>query len=365
MISLSKEPVDFLFAFSILPNMQSASPKIIVICGPTASGKSDVAIRLAKKFSGEVISADSRQIFKGMDIGTGKISRDSKVELLNYQSSTLGKAAYFSNSIPHYLIDVANPMEDFNVSHFKKAATVAIEDILSRGKLPIICGGTGFWIDALVNNIDFPEVEPDPELRSMLRSKSTQELFAMLSKLDPERAKTIDKNNPVRLIRAIEIAKKLGKVPPLCRHPELVSGSSGTLKQAQTLKQVQGDITYEFLQIGIDVPREVLNEKIKKRLDDRFHEGMVAEVENLHNPPAGGGVSWEWMEKIGLEYRWLARYLQGQFSMEDMREKLYFDIIHYAKRQMTWLKRDKNIIWLSNYEDIEKYAKDFLKAERP
>ncbi len=345
MISLSKEPVAFLLAFSILPNMQSASPKIIVICGPTASGKSDVAIRLAKKFSGEVISADSRQIFKGMDIGTGKISRDSKVELLNYQSSTLGKAAYFSNSIPHYLIDVANPMEDFNVSHFKKAATVAIEDILSRGKLPIICGGTGFWIDALVNNIDFPEVEPDPELRSMLRSKSTQELFAMLSKLDPERAKTIDKNNPVRLIRAIEISTALGAVPkPRTYHLEP---------------------SYSFLQIGIDVPREVLNEKIKKRLDDRFHEGMVAEIENLHNPPAGGGVSWEWMEKIGLEYRWLARYLQGQFSMEDMREKLYFDIIHYAKRQMTWLKRDKNIIWLSNYEDIEKYAKDFLKAERP
>jgi len=236
-------------------------------------------------------------------------------------------------------------MEDFNVSHFKKAATVAIEDILSRGKLPIICGGTGFWIDALVNNIDFPEVEPDPELRSMLRSKSTQELFAMLSKLDPERAKTIDKNNPVRLIRAIEISTALGAVPkPRTYHLEP---------------------SYSFLQIGIDVPREVLNEKIKKRLDDRFHEGMVAEIENLHNPPAGGGVSWEWMEKIGLEYRWLARYLQGQFSMEDMREKLYFDIIHYAKRQMTWLKRDKNIIWLSNYEDIEKYAKDFLKAERP
>lgn len=348
MISLSKEPVDFLFAFSILPNMQSASPKIIVICGPTASGKSDVAIRLAKKFNGEVISADSRQIYRGMSIGTGKVpgfldvipseaTTPQSVGVKSRDLERLQKITFISDNIPHHLIDIIDPMEDFNVSHFKKAATVAIKDILSRGKLPIICGGTGFWIDALVNNIEFPKVEPDQELRNILRNKSAEELFAMLSELDPERAKTIDKNNPVRLIRAIEITTALGAVPKPRTHSL--------------------EPSYSFLQIGIDVPREILNEKIKKRLDERFKQGMIAEVENLHK----NKVSWEWMEKIGLEYRWVSRYLQGQIGTEEMREKLYFDIIHYAKRQITWLKKNKEIIWLSGYVDIEKATKNFLE----
>ena len=321
--------------------MQSARPKIIVICGPTASGKSDVAIRLAKKFDGEVISADSRQIYRGLNIGSGKVPRDVKVELLNSQSSTLEEITYISEDIPHHLIDVAKPMEDFNVSHFKALANKAIEEILSRGKLPIICGGTGFWIDSIVNNTQIPEVAPNEELRSKLRSKSAKELYEMLLELDSDRAATIEKQNPVRLIRAIEIAKKLGKVP---------KPSTCNLEPS-----------YSFLQIAIDVPREELNEKIKKRLDERFEQGMLEEVENLHNPPAGGGVSWEWMEKIGLEYRWIARYLQDKISFEEMKRKLYFDIIHYAKRQMTWLKKNKEIIWLSDYIDIEKATRNFLE----
>lgn len=317
--------------------MQSARPKIIVVCGPTASGKSDVAIGLAKKFNGEIISADSRQIYKGMDLGTGKVLRDKSSPIFNDQFPMIKHdEGYFSEGIRHHLIDIAEPMEDFNVSHFKDTANKAIEDILSRGKLPIICGGTGFWISTLVNNINLPDVEPDEMLRSTLRNKPAEELFAILSELDPDRAATIEKQNPVRLIRAIEIAKKLGSVP---------KPSTYNLKPS-----------YSFLQIGIDISREILNEKIKKRLDERFENGMVKEVENLHEK----GVSWEWMEKIGLEYRWISRYLQGQLGMDEMREKLYFDIIHYAKRQMTWLKKNKEIIWLSNYEDIEKTVAEFI-----
>jgi tRNA dimethylallyltransferase len=317
-------------------------PKIIIICGPTSSGKSDAAIQLAKKFDGEVISADSRQIYRGLDIGSGKIPKDFTSEKLQVKSE---KNTYISGGIPHHLIDIAKPMEDFNVSHFKAAANEAIEDILKRGKLPIICGGTGFWINSIMHNMDFPNVEPDEVLRSMLHNKPAEELFAILSELDPDRAATIEKQNPVRLIRAIEIAKKLGTVP---------KPSTYSLEP-----------NYSFLQIAIDVPREILNEKIKKRLDERFEQGMIEEVENLHNlPPAGGGVSWEWMEKIGLEYRWIARYLQNKLPLEEMKEKLYFDIIHYAKRQITWLKRDKSIIWLSDSETINEKVSGFLKNRR-
>lgn len=304
--------------------------KIIVILGPTASGKSDVAIKLAKKFDGEIISTDSRQIYRQMNIGTGKVLGAWSVE----------HEAFISENIPHYLIDVVDPNEDFNVSHFKKLAEEAIEKILTRGKIPIICGGTGFWIKSVVDNMEFPKVKPDEVLRSMLRNKSAEELFQMLERLDSERAKNIDPKNKVRLIRAIEIVKTLGKVPP---HPQTPSP--------------EGRGGYNFLQIGIDVPREILNEKIKKRFDARFNDGMIEEVETLNK----NGVSWERLESFGLEYRWIARYLQNKISLKDMKQKLYYDIVHYAKRQMTWFKKDERILWLKCYDEIELATKRFLK----
>lgn len=309
--------------------MENAKPKIIAICGPTASGKSDVAIRLAKAINGEVVSADSRQIFRGLDIGSGKVPGTFDV----------GLGTFDSEGIPHHLIDVADPMEDFNVSHFKKEAEKAITNIIERGKIPIICGGTGFWIDSLVNNTALPDVKPDPVLRSMLRNKSAEELFKQLKKLDSVRARNIEVKNKVRLIRAIEICKAIGKVPEI-----------------QDTKYGIQNTKYEILQIGLSVPKEILDEKIKKRLVDRFGVGMIEEVENLHK----NGVSWEWLERIGLEYRWIARYLQKKVSLEEMQEKLYFDSIHYAKRQMTWLKRNKNISWLADYSEIEKAVNKFL-----
>ena len=301
-----------------------------MILGPTASGKSDVAIKLAQKYNGEIISADSRQVYRGMDIGTGKVTEEEQLMAV------------------HHMLDVVNPNDEFNISHFKKSAEKIIEDILNRKKLPIICGGTGFWIKTIVDNVQLPEVKPDKELRNTLSNKSTEELFKMLEKLDPERAKNIDPKNKVRLIRAIEICKTLGTVPKL------------------KVKRQTSNVKREFLQIGIDVPKEILNEKIKKRLEQRFDIGMIEEVHNLNK----NGVPWERLEYFGLEYRWIARYLQDKIELGEISaqggcasgamNKLYFDIIHYAKRQMTWFKKDKRILWLKDYSEIEKAVKKFL-----
>ena len=305
--------------------MPTKKPKIIVVMGPTASGKSGVAIQLAKKFGGEIISADSRQIYRDMNIGTGKVRGAWSVE----------RGAFISEDIPHHLIDVAKPQEDFNVSHFKKLAQEKIKEILQRQKVPIICGGTAFWIDTLTKNSNIPEVAPDEKLRARLAKKSVAQLFSQLKKLDSRRAKDIDKQNKVRLIRAIEICKVLGKVP---------------VRETQNLERGAWNTKYEFLQIGIEVPREILNEKIQKRLDERFKEGMTQEVSKLHKK----GVSWKWMERIGLEYRWISLFLRQKISETEMHEKLYYAIIHYAKRQMTWLQRNPNIIWCSDYKAIKK-----------
>jgi tRNA dimethylallyltransferase len=338
--------------------MSESKPKIIVIMGPTACGKSDVAIKLAKKFDGEIISADSRQIFKDMNIGTGKVERDpieSKIQDTRYEiqktfniqilksktEDSKNTKYFYSEGIRHHLIDIARPGQDFNVSHFKTLAEKKIEEILSRKKIPIICGGTNFWIDAITKNTKLPNVLPNVKLRQELDKLSAERLFAKLAKLDPERARNIDAKNKVRLVRAIEICEAIGKVPI-------------TTQVTSNWKLVT---KYEFLEIGLEVSREVLNEKIKKRLDERFESGMIAEVENLHKKK----VSWKWMERIGLEYRWIARFLQKKVSKEEMSEKLYFDIIHYAKRQMTWLKRNSQIHWHSDYKSIEKEVEKFLR----
>lgn len=324
--------------------MKKQVPKIIVVLGPTSSGKSGVAIELAKKFNGEVISADSRQVYSGMDIGTGKVLRDSSLKLKG--KSQKQSEGFFSEGIRHHLIDVAEPNDDFNISHFKKLAEKAIEEILTRGKIPIICGGTNFWIDAITKNTNLPEVAPNEKLRKILAQKSEQELIEQLEKLDPERAKNIDAKNKVRLVRAIEICSVLGKVP---KQSSAISHQPASSADWSSSK-------YSFLEIGISTEREALNTKIKTRLDERFAQGMIQEVENLNK----NGVSWERLENFGLEYRWIARFLQEKISKEEMKEKLYFDSIHYAKRQMTWLKRNKEIFWIKDYIEAEKEVGKFL-----
>jgi len=282
-------------------------PKILVIVGPTASGKSDLAVLLAKKFNGEVISADSRQVYRGMDIGTGKVTKREMA------------------GVPHHLLDVASPKQVYAVSHFKHDGEEALKAIFQRGKLPIICGGTGFYISALIDDLLLPEVPPNMMLRKRLEQKTAVELFAMLKKIDPARAKTIDAQNPHRLVRAIEIAQALGKVPALKRKSP-----------------------YNPLVIGILVPQDKLRERIHLRLKKRMRTGMIAEAKRLHE----GGLSWRRMEALGLEYKYLALYLQKKLTKTAMLAELEKEIVHYAKRQMTWFNKDKRVNWIHRDEKM-------------
>jgi len=291
--------------------------KIIAIVGPNASGKSNIAVKLAKRFNGEVISADSRQVYKGMNIGTGKITKKEM------------------QGIPHHLLDVASPKRTFSVAQYKKLAEKAIKKIFKKKKVPILCGGTGFYIQAVIDDISFPKVKPDWKLRKELEKKSTKELFEILKKIDPNRAKKIDKNNPRRLIRAIEIVKKTKKPVP----------------------EIKKESKYDVLMIGIKKEKEELKKLIEKRLKKRLKQGMIKEVENLKK----SGISWKKLESFGLEYKWIAKYLQKQISKSEMIEKLKKDIEDYARRQMVWFKKDKRIIWIKNYKELERLVKNFLK----
>ncbi len=294
--------------------------KIIVILGPTASGKSDMAVVLAKKFGGEVISADSRQVYKSLNIGSGKITKREM------------------KGVPHYLLDVANPKRAFSVAEFKRLAEKKADDILKRGKIPIICGGTGFYIQAIVDNLVFPEVLPNKQLRVKLEKKTTEELFKILRSKDSRRAKEIDSKNPHRLIRAIEIVTHLGSVPHL---------------------DVRRPNKYNALQIGIKTDDEKLKERIYARIIARLRTGMVAEVKHLHEQR----LSWKRMEALGLEYRYLSRYLRGKITKDEMIEQLNIATRQFAKRQKTWFKRDKRIKWftLGEMKKVEKEVERFLK----
>ena len=311
--------------------MQNEKPKIIVIEGPTATGKSDLAVFVAQKIegltampahagqAGEVISADSRQVYKGMDLGTGKITKKEQ------------------GGIPHHLLDVMSPKKIFTVVDWKKQTEKAIEKILKKGGVPIICGGTGFYIQSIVDDVDVPDVPPNKKLRASLRKKTTDELFEMLKKLDTTRAGNIDPKNPVRLIRAIEIADAIGHVPEFKRNAP----------------------KYKILQIGLILNKEGLAEKIHTRLIKRIKAGMIREVRGLQKK----GVSWKHLYDFGLEYRCIGQFLQKKMSKNEMLAKLTTEINRYAKRQIAWFKRDKKIKWFNPKEraKILSTVKKFLK----
>ena len=282
--------------------------KILVIVGSTASGKSDLAVELALKFNGEIISADSRQVFKGLDIGSGKITQAER------------------RGVPHHLLDVVYPRTIFTVTKFQKLARKKITEILAKGKLPIVCGGTGLYIKAIIDNVDFPKVKPDLKLRADLEKKSTDELLKILQKLDSAKASEIDSKNPRRLIRAIEISTSLGLGNLVTKFP------LGNL------------ITkWEMLQIGIKIDREVLKEKIANRFLKRVKQGIIQEAKKLHQT----GLTYKRFSEIGLAHKYLALYLQGKISKEEfIRESIKAEQ-KYAKRQMTWFQRDQRIHWFA------------------
>ncbi len=299
----------------ILGNKQ----KLLVILGPTATGKSDLAVKIAKQFGGEIISADSRQVYRGLNIGTGKITRKEM------------------RGIPHHLLDVADPKKRFTVVKYQELAREKIAAIFSRGHLPIICGGTGFYISALIDSVILPDVPPNEKLRAKLRPETPETLLKLLMKLDPLRAKTVDQKNPRRIIRAIEIATALGAVPPIKKTPA----------------------SYDTLFIGLTLPNDEMKKKIATRLHARLKIGMIAESKRLH----AAGLSWKRMVELGLEYRYIALFLQGKMTKSEMISKLQTEIWRYAKRQMTWFKRDKRIKWFNPSEQskIEKETKKFLR----
>lgn len=292
------------FIYSV--NLKSMSvkkiPKIIVVLGPTASGKSDLAVELALKNNGEIISADSRQVYRGLDIGSGKVT-DEEMRGIN-----------------HYLLDVVSPKEIFSASDYAKLARRAVDNIISRGKLPIVCGGTGFYIDALLYEDSVAPIPPNPEIRKKIDKLPTEDLAKMLSGLDPDRFASIDTHNRVRLIRALEIVLSTGKPVP----------------------KLEKKLRYDAKKIGIMWPLSILDERIEIRLDQRLKDGMTDEVERLHKK----GLSWKRLYDLGLEYRYISLYLRGKISYDEMRNQLLTAIRQYARRQMTWFKRDKEIKWI-------------------
>jgi tRNA dimethylallyltransferase len=297
--------------------IKTNNPGLIIIAGPTASGKSELAVSLASKFNGEVISADSRQVYKNMNIGTGKITRKEM------------------KGIPHHLLDIISPKRKFTVVQYRKLALKAIKEIQRKDKLPILCGGTGFYIQAVIDGIVIPKVPPDWKLRKKLEKKSVKELYRILEKLDSRRAKVIEKKNPRRLIRAIEITKKIGRVPKLKKEP----------------------LPYPILIIGIKKEKQELERLIKKRFFKWLRQGFLKEVLKLRKI----GLSWQRIEEFGMHYRAAAQYLKKGLPEKEFIQKSIIELQNYAKRQVTWLKRDKRIKWLENQKKAESLVKKFLR----
>lgn len=295
--------------------------KLIVILGPTASGKTDLALKLAKKFNGEIVNADSRQIYKGMDIGTGKVV-DKK-------------------GVRHYLLDIVKPDEEFTAAHYKKDAVAAIKNILKRGKTPFLVGGTGLYIQSVVDNLEIPAVPPNKKLRAQFEKDIKQsggllKWHKKLLKLDPGAAKVVDKNNPRRIIRALEVCLATGK-------------------QFSKLRE-KGEQLFDALQIGINIPRKKLYEKIDARVDWMVKNGLVEETKRLlkkYNPALPS--------MSGIGYKEIGKYLNGNYGLFLAAQKIKFRTHAYARRQMTWFRRDKRIKWIKNYNEAEREVKKWLK----
>ncbi|MFA4871974.1 MAG: tRNA (adenosine(37)-N6)-dimethylallyltransferase MiaA [Patescibacteria group bacterium] len=334
--------------------------KLIVILGPTACGKTKLAARLAAKYNGEIVSADSRQVYRGMDIGTGKDLKDYAVKFkiqINpllaspfVRGRKIRQGRGIIKKIPHHLIDVVNPMTEFNVAKYQKMAYRAIDDILKKGKQPFLVGGTGLYIDAVVKGFWFQkntktlkhkntktQKQKNKLIREELSPLILSQLLARLKRIDLATYKIIDKNNRRRVQRALEIYYETGR--PKSELPE------------------NKKPPYEILILGVKFPPKEIYKKIDSRLELWFKEGMINEVKKLRKR----GVSWKRLEDFGLEYRWVARYLQQKINYKELAAALKKAIHNFAKRQITWFKRNEEIIWLENYHQAEEQIKWFLK----
>lgn len=292
--------------------------KLISVVGPTASGKTSLAISLAKEFNGEIISADSRQVYQKLDIGTAKVTKEEM------------------EGIPHHLIDAVDINTVYSVADFKADARVAINRISSRGKMPIIAGGTFFYIDALLGKSAVSDVPPNTELRNELEKKNTKSLYTALLKLDPRRAAEIDSDNKRRLVRALEIVSEIGAVP----------------------EKLETPLPYDVLTLGIKVEKRLLRERFLGRAKQWLSGGFKDEVKSL----LSDGVSRERLQEIGFEYTLMLDLIDGNLTEDQFIEKFVQKNWQYAKRQYTWLKRDDSIKWIGPEEKIKlkHTVEDFL-----
>lgn len=309
---------------------KAMAKKVIVILGPTATGKTKLAVKLAHRHNGEIISADSRQVYRGMDIGTGKDLRDYFFIIKNKKSRI---------KIKHHLIDILSPKTDFNVAKYQRLAYKAINEVIKKGKVPFLVGGTGLYIDAVVKGFVFAgqgDKENSKAIRGSLDKLNLNELLSKLNQADPATYRLIDKKNRRRVQRALEIFYE-----------------SGRLKSQQSPCEKP---PYDFLLLGIGLPLPEIYRRIDSRLEARIKEGMIGEIKRLRRR----GVSWKRLDDFGLEYRHVSRYLRGLLTYDQLLEQLKNAIHHFAKRQLTWFKRNGDIVWISSVAAAEKSIKKFL-----
>lgn len=296
-------------------------PKVIVIAGPTASGKTALSIELAKKINGEIISADSMQVYKEMNIGTAKITEEE------------------AQGIKHHLIDVVSPDERYTVSNFKNDSEKIILDILTRGKFPIIVGGTGLYIDSLIYGIEYQEMKFDEKYREeLMKIAETEEgleiLYNRANEIDEEAMKKISKNDKKRIVRVLEIYKATGK----------------NKTEQEKLSRING-VKYDYKVFAISRDREALYERINKRVDIMIEQGLVEEVKNIYEKYNNFPTAMQ-----GLGYKEVVEYLKGNYTKQEMIEIIKKETRNYAKRQLTWFRKNKDIVWL----DADKGVKNNL-----